>query len=885
VAQQSNSAVIDDEYGLETAKPAAATGVTDDKYGLEPADKPTMAPGSFQQRKGGPVLNANKLGIQGSSKKQVTDALKSNAAAGSRVEPAPSVGQVADEAVLGEASGFSGMPESSQPLTDFSKAVQSERDELMEHPVREIGKRTLLGPAPELYGIGKGLVESGGEIGSGMIHHDPLAVAHGGGRLLGQAAQLGVIGAAPETVGNRGAIAGTVSKIARDPITGDLKPGAVLTGKIGGGVAGGVLGGAIGETLLGSSAGGHRNIGGGMYGAAQGARAGAALGPVVLDKMIPARPVYPGAALPDTGEFYENRATDLAKRGKEQTRIDAANEAKLREVEEARQKELADAEKLKEQHAQSLMRRGREQEALDAKTPKPGPLGGVPLPPHLQGSSALSTTPAGEFPPEPTVKPMKPQQPMPVVKTKAQVAAEAEPKIIKLTDPPNEGRPATWTDENVKALAPLGDPDAIAQVRNRLKGNDPLNPGRIPLKYPITETNPLSITKFSLGGDPIEESVRPRNDTEPTGIPVLQPPVVRPTPSVRSMGRPVTAPAPNIPALNFDQSIKVPSQTREVPGSVVPPEPSRVTPSPIPPAGDRWTSDRGAAPGEPFMFLDGDRETAKAAITEIDDPKNPGRATFEAHTADGELLGRFGTAEQAARFAEENVPQDVARMVKPGENVRRGTLPDENLLQVPTAAEATQGGGVEEEDTDFKFGANAEPEPEPEAKETEVKGITAKAPAKGKSVPLEKRFTHDQIEEAKLMVKQHLDVLQGSDKPGVYFDESTQEEHVLPGRERKVNGEYVDRQGGSLRSVKSGREYMPWLKENPKFSPADMEYALRNVDSAKGKRIIASAAEFLKREKMTPEEKAAEAEAIQKKWEKFQPTPTKSVKFQKPTGD
>jgi hypothetical protein len=104
------------------------------------------------------------------------------------------------------------------------------------------------------------------------------------------------------------------------------------------------------------------------------------------------------------------------------------------------------------------------------------------------------------------------------------------------------------------------------------------------------------------------------------------------------------------------------------PGTIVPPESSRVTPEPTPPPGDRWTADRGAIPGEAGWFLDGDKETAKAAITEVEDARDPGRATYEVHSADGDLLGKFGTIEEAARHAEKAIPPggEVKPMTKPG---------------------------------------------------------------------------------------------------------------------------------------------------------------------------------------------------------------------------
>lgn len=62
---------------------------------------------------------------------------------------------------------------------------------------------------------------------------------------------------------------------------------------------------------------------------------------------------------------YEQKAQALMDRGYEQAKLDLAHEQRLKEVEDARQKQLAAVEKLKEQHAKALVQRGQEQSALD----------------------------------------------------------------------------------------------------------------------------------------------------------------------------------------------------------------------------------------------------------------------------------------------------------------------------------------------------------------------------------------------------------------------------------------------------------------------------------------------------------------------------------------
>ena len=498
---QSNSAVVDDEYGLEPAKPAAA-GVTDDKYGLEPAgksDKPAFSPGSFQQRKGGPVLNANTTGIQDQSKKEVTQNLKADATGGARVGPGPTPGRVASEAGLGAASGFSGMPESSTPLKDFGTGLKSQQDELLQHPVKTIAKNALFGPAPQLYEMGKGLVESGGEIGSGVIHADPEKVAHGGGRLVGQLAQLGVLKESPEAAGNESSVGKVAAKVARDPNTGELKPGAVTAGKVGGGIVGGVVGGAGGSELLGTTTHPH-SLPGAVYGAVQGATAGAALGPTVLEKMIPPRPIYPGAPLPKYEDFAENHAEDLTKRGKEQARIDKTNEGKLKEAEETRQRDLADRGKLEMQDATEQSAAIRRQRAEETKTAATG------------GPKNSPVLPGGKI-----------------------VGPEADPLNVKTTY-------QSYDRPKLVEMARKGDRNAFEELVRNPAGTD------------------LTQFKYQYGygapGNPVYQSTPFRNYDYKGNLEAPKRPLL--------LGKaPVPAGAPETAStapLNFEQTIKVPSE-------------------------------------------------------------------------------------------------------------------------------------------------------------------------------------------------------------------------------------------------------------------------------------------------------------------------------------
>ena len=80
------------------------------------------------------------------------------------------------------------------------------------------------------------------------------------------------------------------------------------------------------------------------------------------------------------------------------------------------------------------------------------------------------------------------------------------------------------------------------------------------------------------------------------------------------------------------------------------PQPTRDCASPSPPPGPRWIGDRGAIPGEPTYFLDGDLESASAAITPWEG--RCGGILFDVSLANGDVVGTYDDLEIAARAAE-----------------------------------------------------------------------------------------------------------------------------------------------------------------------------------------------------------------------------------------
>lgn len=168
---------------------------------------------------------------------------------------------------------------------------------------------------------------------------------------------------------------------------------------------------------------------------------------------------------------YEAKAQALMDRGYEQAKLDMAHEQRLNAIEDSRQKELADLEKLKEQQAQSIERRGRQQGAIDVKDAREA----------------------------------------------EKTAKASQPKITTPQDRPtprvgNEGRGATWKTEDLYKMIQNPDLDiatkreAISQLV--LRGKE-LPPNARYIMGDVTHGsatyNPRDVTKFTPEGVPLRQ--------------------------------------------------------------------------------------------------------------------------------------------------------------------------------------------------------------------------------------------------------------------------------------------------------------------------------------------------------------------------------------------
>lgn len=84
--------------------------------------------------------------------------------------------------------------------------------------------------------------------------------------------------------------------------------------------------------------------------------------------------------------------------------------------------------------------------------------------------------------------------------------------------------------------------------------------------------------------------------------------------------------------------------------------PTSAQPEKVP--GERWTTDRGAMPGEAFAWMDGDHETGRAAMFELAD-SGSGTSRFEVRVVGGAVIAGAGTIAAAARRAELALPPEA----------------------------------------------------------------------------------------------------------------------------------------------------------------------------------------------------------------------------------
>jgi len=128
----------------------------------------------------------------------------------------------------------------------------------------------------------------------------------------------------------------------------------------------------------------------------------------------------------------------------------------------------------------------------------------------------------------------------------------------------------------------------------------------------------------------------------------------------------------------------------------------KTDPAPLRPPGPRWTNNPGAIPGEPALLLDvkdGDPDTAAAAVVEVE-VEGKG-VLYEARDADGNVIAREATVEEAAAAAEKAVKPKTDPALDQDLKIA-GLDPAAEILkaarQLETLRERRRTGGGEEAD-------------------------------------------------------------------------------------------------------------------------------------------------------------------------------------------
>jgi len=148
-------------------------------------------------------------------------------------------------------------------------------------------------------------------------------------------------------------------------------------------------------------------------------------------------------------------------------------------------------------------------------------------------------------------------------------------------------------------------------------------------------------------------------------------------------------------------------------------------------------------------------------------------------------------------------------------------------------------------------GSRMLPEVSSFAEPTEIKGITEPIEEREarkeqeKNTPIDRLFTREEIANAEGLVASEVGMMQSGDRPGHYYDENEQGDYNPQHIQRSDKGVTA---GGQWRGVKSMRNALPFMKENPDLNPAQVEKALRNKDSAAYRKIMLRAMDFIKRQ-------------------------------------
>jgi hypothetical protein len=265
-----------------------------------------------------------------------------------------------------------------------------------------------------------------------------------------------------------------------------------------------------------------------------------------------------------------------------------------------------------------------------------------------------------------------------------------------------------------------------------------------------------------------------------------------------------------------------------------------------------------------------------------------------------ELLGPWGPETRGAVSA---APTAVKPMVPPENATIRTGIRMEPPAGEPPAAKPVEGvlpgmekaveeqkaGAAKVQGEDLTREANTPKSIEAAAGEMETKSPlfrgTAASPQRElleppkaePAAPVEKPPTPEEIADAEGLIKSTIDILQSSDRGGQRVFTPMEAGEVLPPGSRRGGSNF-----GTWRGVGGGRNLMGWL-ENISMTPRQMERALaQGADSPTYQRLLDAAVKWIRRQELTPEEKAGKASAAEERFKNFKPPASKFVNLKPP---
>ena len=140
----------------------------------------------------------------------------------------------------------------------------------------------------------------------------------------------------------------------------------------------------------------------------------------------------------------------------------------------------------------------------------------------------------------------------------------------------------------------------------------------------------------------------------------------------------------------------------------------------------------------------------------------------------------------------------------------------------------------------------------------EIFGGKTEPAAATQSKPLHEEYTPEEIEEAKLLLKSEVGGTEAGERPRVMTHTNEMGVYNPQKIQSAERGIFA---GGELQGVGSGRNLYPFLKAHPEYTASMIKQALERPNAPSSQKMLARAAEMVRDEKLSPEEKQGRYEA------------------------